>query len=467
MGSGLLDPGILVTLRDELGADFIDARVQRYYSELVVLDNGVVRELSINSNQGIGVRVIVKGAVGYSSTNSLEEAGVKEAVLRAYRVAKASSKHSIQVDFYRRPTLKGEASSRFNVDPEDVDFSEKIELLKSMDSVARSVKGVASVILRYGYEADRRVYISSNGDHVEYSKKMLGVSARLVAHVEGTYETLYDQESGVAGWELIKGLKWDDWISERARLVVDTARAGHAKPGKYDIVLDNDMVGLMLHEAFGHASEGDTVLAGGSVLRGKIGGRVASELVTIADEGLVDGGDFVPYDDEGTPKRKVHVVKNGVLTEFLHSIITAKLLDGEPTGNARVMSYRYPVLVRQTNTYMEPLDWGAEEMIRDMRRGLYVKGLGALGGEVNPLTGAFTFTSGPSYIVENGEPAKLVKGVMLSGLILETLKSVDAVGKDLLVRTSVFGGCGKDGQTVRVGDGGPHVRVRGFIIGGG
>jgi TldD protein len=83
----LLDPGILVTLRDELGADFIDARVQRYYSELVVLDNGVVRELSINSNQGIGVRVIVKGAVGYSSTNSLEEAGVKEAVLRAYRVA--------------------------------------------------------------------------------------------------------------------------------------------------------------------------------------------------------------------------------------------------------------------------------------------------------------------------------------------------------------------------------------------
>ncbi|MEM4718012.1 MAG: TldD/PmbA family protein, partial [Desulfurococcaceae archaeon] len=256
------------------------------------------------------------------------------------------------------------------------------------------------------------------------------------------------------------------WIRDRGRLVLESARADRVKPGKYDIVLDNDMVGLMLHEAFGHASEGDIVLAGGSVIGGRIGGRVASELVSIVDNGLIEGGVFVPYDDEGTPKKKTYTVKNGILVGFIHSLATAKMLSQEPTGNARVMSYRHSILVRQTNTYMEPGDWGVEEMIRDTRNGIYVKGRGALGGQVNPLTGAFTFTSGPSYLIENGEAKHLVKGVMLSGLILETLRNVDAVGKDLVVRTSVFGGCGKDGQMVRVGDGGPHVRVRGFTIGG-
>jgi TldD protein len=190
-------------------------------------------------------------------------------------------------------------------------------------------------------------------------------------------------------------------------------------------------------------------------------------LVSIIDDGLIEGGAFVPYDDEGTPKKKTYTVRNGVLVGFLHSLTTAKMLGGEPTGNARVMSYRHPLLVRQTNTYMEPRDWRVDEIMRDLGKGLYIKGRGALGGQVNPLTGAFTFTSGPSYVIENGEPTRLIKGVMLSGLILETLKNVDAVGNDLVVRTSVFGGCGKDGQMVRVGDGGPHVRVRGFTIGGG
>ena len=222
----------------------------------------------------------------------------------------------------------------------------------------------------------------------------------------------------------------------------------------------------MLHEAFGHATEGDIVEAGGSVLAGRIGEQVASELVTIVDDGRVQGGVYIPYDDEGTPKTKVFTVENGVLKSFLHSRSTAKSLRGLLTGNARVMSYNHSILVRQTNTYMLPRDWSVEEMIKDMRKGLYVKGKGALGGEVNPLTGSFTFTSGPSYLVENGEPVKLVKGVMLSGIILDTLKRVDAVGKDLVVKTSVFGGCGKSGQMVRVGDGGPHVRVRGFVLGG-
>lgn len=462
-----IDPDYLLKLGEQLGIDFLDARIQRYHSELVVLDNGVVRELTVNEYQGVGIRVVVNGLVGYSSTNSLDKESIREAVERALKLAKAVSKHTFKVELYERPISKASLSSSFQVDPGLIDISEKIELLRTMYTTTREIQGVASSLLRFGYEDDYRLYVSSRGDYVETHRKMIGAGARLIAHVEGVYESLNDAESAVAGWEFIKSIDWNEWIRERCKLVVETARAKHVKPGRYDIVLDNDMVGLMLHEAFGHASEGDIVMAGGSVLGGRIGEKVASELVSIIDDGLVPGGAWVPFDDEGTPKRKIYTVKNGVLQGFLHSLITAKALNQEPTGNARVMNYKYPLLVRQTNTYMEPRDWDPEEMIRDMKNGLYIRGRGALGGEVNPLTGAFTFTSGPSYIVENGELKQLVKGVMLSGLILETLRNVDAVGKDLVVRTSVFGGCGKSGQTVRVGDGGPHVRVRGFTIGGG
>jgi len=432
-----------------------------------VLDNGVIRDFTINTSFGAGVRVIVDGGVGYSATSNVTRESIKEVAMRAYKMAKASKPLALSIDLAKRSTSKAKVSSKFSVDPENIDYSEKINLLKDMYSVAKDIKGMSSVVLRFAYEHDNRVYISNQGDYVEVDNRMIGVSSALKALVEGMQESLYDQESAVAGWEFIKSINWHDWIKERCKLVVEATRAEHVKPGKYDIVLDNEMVGLLLHEAFGHATEGDAILAGASVLRGRVGEKIASNLVTVVDNGVIEGGAFIPYDDEGTPKKKTYTVKNGVLVGYLHSLATAKALKAEPTGNARIMSYEHPLLVRQTNTYMEPGDWKVEELIRDTKNGLYVKGRGALGGQVNPLTGAFTFTSGPSYIIEKGEPTKLVKGVMLSGLILETLKNVDAVARDLVVRTSVFGGCGKGGQIVRVGDGGPHIRVRGFTIGGG
>jgi len=266
-----IDPDYLLKLGEQLGIDFLDARIQRYHSELVVLDNGVVRELTVNEYQGVGIRVVVNGLVGYSSTNSLDKESIREAVERALKLAKAVSKHTFKVELYERPISKASLSSSFQVDPGLIDISEKIELLRTMYTTTREIQGVASSLLRFGYEDDYRLYVSSRGDYVETHRKMIGAGARLIAHVEGVYESLNDAESAVAGWEFIKSIDWNEWIRERCKLVVETARAKHVKPGRYDIVLDNDMVGLMLHEAFGHASEGDIVMAGGSVLGGRIG----------------------------------------------------------------------------------------------------------------------------------------------------------------------------------------------------
>lgn len=451
---------------ESLGADFADVRCQEHYYESLTFDNGVVRAASTSVSRGLGLRVLVDGRESYATTEKPTPDSLKRAVESAVKIARGLAPLSWKNTLADRPASKARVSSMYVKEPEYVDLKDKVELLRHMYAVTRQEE-IASVVLRFGYERDLRVYTSNLGDRVEKTTRMIGLGLFLVAHSEGRYETLGDSKSGVAGWEFIENTNWEEYANSRRKIVLEALRAEYVKPGKYDVVLDNEMVGLLLHEAFGHASEADAVVAGASVLEGKIGNKVASEHVTIVDEGVIENGAHVPFDDEGTPKGRTVIVERGILKGYLHGLATAGRLGHEPTGNARVMSYQHPVLVRQTNIYMERGDWEPDEMIKDTKRGLYVRAIGAGGGEVNPLTGAFTFVGGPSYVIENGEITRPVKGVMLSGLILETLHSVDAVGKDLLLRTSVFGGCGKMGQMVRVGLGGPHVRVRNITVGGG
>ncbi|MEM0380297.1 MAG: TldD/PmbA family protein [Desulfurococcaceae archaeon] len=451
----------------ERGAEFIDIRYQEVLYELIVIDNGVVRSYDTSIVKGLGVRVLVDKTIGYSATNRLDFESVKDSIDKAIKIARSARKYSALVEILKRRTFRDRIVSHYSIDPLEVDPSNKLEVLMDTYRSTKEVNGIVSSVVRYGFERDYRVYVSSNGDFIEQTISLIGLSTFLVARVENVMERLHDQKSSVAGWEFIKGMDYVKFGRENAELVVEATKAPVVKPGKYTVVLDNEMVGLMLHEAFGHATEADIVESGGSVLERRIGEKIASELVTVIDDGRVEGGYYLPYDDEGTPKTKTITVEKGVLKTYLHSLETAIRLGGEPTGNARVMYYEHPILIRQTNTYMAPGDWKPEEIIRDTREGIYVRGRGAMGGQVDTSMGTFTFTAGPSYLVKNGELAQLVRGVMLSGNILDTLKNVDAVGRDLVVTTSVFGGCGKAYQRARVGDGGPHVRVREIILGGG
>jgi len=257
-----------------------------------------------------------------------------------------------------------------------------------------------------------------------------------------------------------------DIFRDASEKVKISAQARSVKPGVYNAIVDGDLNHLLAHEAFGHASEGDTVVAGASILRGRIGESIASNAVTIVDDGLIDGGYPVPYDDEGIKKGRTVVVENGILRSFLSSRYTAVDLNQGLTGNARAQDITFDAIVRQTNFYMLPGESKVEELFDGISTGFYLLGRGAMGGQVDPSVGTFTFSIGPSYIIRNGEPSELVRGTIVSGNIIETLKEVDLIAKDLRVDTSVFGGCGKGGQMVRVGTGGPHIRVRRIVIGG-
>lgn len=441
-------------------------RLQEISREVIVIDNGVLREYSNLRRLGVGVRVIVNGFEGFASTNNVTRDGILDAVKKAIEVAKAMEASGVKVSFAEKKPIRDRRVSKYKIEPMDIDPSEKLRIVFEMNRVARDVENIASSVSRYGYVYDRRVFVSSEGDYIDVAVRTVGILQYSIARYAGVMERVFDQKSMVSGWEYIESLDTAGFAKEISELASKAVRAKTVTPGVYTVVLDNEMVGLLLHEAFGHATEADEVLDRASILYGRIGEKIASELVTVVDDGLVEGGYYVPYDDEGVPKTKTKTVERGVLKRYLQSRRTAKELGMELTGNARAMDYEHNVLVRQTNTYMEPGDYRVEELFEDVKEGIYVKGVGSLGGEVDTSMGTFTFTAGPSYMIKNGEVAEMVRGVMLSGSILETLKNVDAVARDLKVTTSVFGGCGKGGQTVRVGDGGPHVRVKRITVGG-
>jgi TldD protein len=238
-----------------------------------------------------------------------------------------------------------------------------------------------------------------------------------------------------------------------------------APPGTFPVVVDQDIIGLVLHEALGHACEGDAVISNASILRGKKGERIADDQVSVIDEGIVTGGYYHPYDDEGVEKGRTILIDKGVLKSFLTDRKNAKKLGVASTGNGRLQDFENFPLVRQTNFYMKEGEHSLDELLEEIDFGIYVMGKGGRGGQVDP-SGTFTFGVGPSYIIRSGEIQEMVRGVVISGNILETLDSIDAVGKDFKMKTSVFGGCGKAGQSVKTGMGGPPVRAQKMTIGG-
>jgi TldD protein len=231
------------------------------------------------------------------------------------------------------------------------------------------------------------------------------------------------------------------------------------KGGTFPVVLGPNVIGTLVHEAFGHLAEADLTLSG-SIISDKMRKKVASDVVTFYDDGTVKGafGSF-RYDDEGVAAQKTLLVKDGVIVGLMHNRETAHQFDAEPTGNARAEDFRVEPIIRMRNTYIQPRDYSFDELVEDVKFGYYLKSF--RGGQAN-LDGTFQVGIQEAYEVVDGEVGRTVRDVSISGNTLETLLKVDAVGKEFELWPGV---CGK-GQSAFVSDGGAHTRVKEVIVGG-
>ncbi|HDD63731.1 MAG TPA: TldD/PmbA family protein [Thermoprotei archaeon] len=271
-----------------------------------------------------------------------------------------------------------------------------------------------------------------------------------------------DGESFVSGYEAYRKFDLEGWAKRISEKAVKMLKAEPAPSGRFTVIADPDLTGVFTHEAVGHACEGDGIVAKESILTNMLGERIGSELVTIYDDSTYPNGwGSLKYDDEGVPTEKRLLIDEGILVGYINDRYTAFKLGMKPNGGARAQDYMHPPIVRMSNTYMAPGDWSFEEMVSEIKYGVYL--LGSRGGQVDTAKGTFQFNAKEAYLIENGEITKPLLDVSLSGLTLETLKNIDAVGKDFKLRS---GTCGKGGQGVPAGTGGPHVRIVNAVVGG-
>jgi TldD protein len=258
--------------------------------------------------------------------------------------------------------------------------------------------------------------------------------------------------------------RWKRFATEAARQAILKLGAVEAPAGTMTVVLGPGWPGILLHEAVGHGLEGDFNRKGVSAFAGRLGQKVASDLVTVVDDGTIaNRRGSLNVDDEGTPTQRTVLIERGVLRGYLQDKLNARLMGMPATGNGRRESYAHAPLPRMTNTFMLAGQDDPEDIIRSVDRGLFAVTFG--GGQVDITSGRFVFSASEAYLIEGGRVTAPVKGATLIGNGPEALTRVSRVGHDLRLDEGI-GTCGKDGQSVPVGVGLPTIRVEGMTVGG-
>jgi TldD protein len=437
-------------------AEFYDVRILKGSRTRIVLDNGELEEISEAPFQGAAVRALAGGAWGFVTTDSVSGNGLEEKIDLAKRIARKIGRKE---DLKLADAPEGRSIKvAIKKDPRDLSLEEKVELLREIENSAK-VREVSSTQAVYSEMEIYTHYSSSEGLDLEFEATRMAFVISAVAKRNGLYQASAEGRAGVGGLELFDREDPVALARETGKTAVALLDAQVPKGGTFPVILDQELAGVFVHEAVGHATEADIILEGDSCLEGKLGERIGSELVTVKDDPSLMQNGFYPFDDEGSLAQETILVKNGILNSYLHSRETAGRMGGVPR-NARSQGMDRPV-VRMSNTYIANGDWKLEEILEELGNGVYLAG--SRGGQVSTGEGVFQFNAKRGYLVENGERTKLLRDVSLSGKILEIMMDVKAVGNDLKFNS---GRCGKAGQLVPVSDGSPHLLIGKATVGG-
>ena len=407
------------------------------------------------SNFSVGIRVLQNGAWGFAYTTDINK--VQQAADKATLLA---SQLSSDVELSQTKANEDYVKSNAKMQIEDLSIEDKIDLIKEADDAAK-MDGIVSTNISFSESQSSNILLSTDGTNIKSDDNRVILSMNSVADNGQVMQFGHESLGGVQGFELIENADLESFgrgISEKALSLLD---AKQAPSGDFPVIFDPELTGVFIHEALGHASEADIILRNDSILKDKIGQKIGSELITVVDDATrKDGFGHFAYDVEGSNSNKNVLVEDGVLKSVLSSRESAKKLGLESSGNARSSIKNQP-LVRMSNTYIKPGDSSFDELIEDMHDGIYLKG--SRGGQVDTGKGIFQFNAVEAYKIENGELSTHLRDVSLSGSTLDILNNVVGVGSDFKLNV---GFCGKDGQTVPVGDGGPHIKVSKATVGG-
>lgn len=430
--------------------DYAELRIEKGQSTRIQIKDGEIRP-NVGSFFGASVRVLQNGSWGFAST-SKPETDFKTIIEDAARLARLTAG---DIRIPESPIL----SKKITHPSAASSLEETLHALHEAQ-VHADAPHLKNRTLTYNESSVSHEFYNAHGSEILEERFHAYFSCQCVAREGGN---LQKGHSRVSSTRRFNDLPLAKTCSDAAQKAERMLKAAPPPRGRFTVILDNEMTGVFSHEAVGHACEGDSILERESILRDKLGARIGNELVTIIDnpvaDGAAEGFGRYAYDEEGIAGQPSVLVEKGVLKGYLHSRETAHELHHAPNGHARAMDHAHPPVVRMSNTYFQPGPMPRDELF-DVPSAIYVKGM--KGGSVDIFAGNFMFKAEEAYEVKKGRIGRLLRDVTLTGNILETLHSVEAVADDFATNP---GYCGKMGQDVPVSDGGPHIRVKNVALG--
>jgi TldD protein len=455
-------------LRDRLAealkgarADYAEVRFERTRTTRVTYRGRRLEGAGESVDGGGCVRALSRGhGWGVASFTALGD-------LPAMLAAAEEMSRAIHLE---RPVRLAEAAPRTDVvvpevdgDPREVPLGEKRRLLEHFNGLMLSASPkIADTGASYYDTWTEWGFANREGTWLYEVRPEIGLSAQATAREGDTIERSLESLGLRRGWRSVQDREGMFRAAAERALALLTAPT--VEGGALPVVLDPRLAGVFVHEAFGHLSEADFVYENPEArAMMTLGRRFGTDLVNIGDDGSAAGlRGTLPYDDEGTPTQRSHLVDHGILVGRLHSRETAAAMGEAPTGNARAIDFRHPPIVRMTNTYIEGGSGTFDDLIRDIPLGVYA--VDAVGGQT--YLENFSFTAAHGYMIRDGKLAELVKDVTLAGNLFQSLQAIDALAGDFQWN-QMGGGCGKGGQfPLPVTEGAPHVRFRELLVGG-
>ncbi len=442
------------------GSGFAELFWERHETLQLVLDDGRIEDAISGVDQGAGIRLISGERTTYANGNVTDGDDVMALAGRAAAsIADGDDLHDaagLVPDELERPHPVA-------IDPRSVPVERKVALLRKADEVARAVDPrVTQATVSYAESVQDVLVANSDGTYRTDTRVRLNFAVNVVAKQGAVLESGFEAVRGTRGFEMLD----DDIASEAAaiaaRRAVLNVGAEPAPAGTYTVVLSSEAGGTLIHESVGHGLEADLNLKGLSVYSGRIGEKVASELITVVDDGRDPGQrGTAAMDDEGTPTQRTVLIEKGVLRTYLSDRKHAEKLVIPRSGNARRESFRYLPICRMTNTMIERGESDPDEILRSVKDGIFVKKMG--GGQVDVVSGNFAFEITECYRIRDGKLAEPLRGATLVGQGPKLMSEIDMVGWDLGYST---GTCGKDGQGAPVADAQPTLRIPSVVVGG-
>ena len=441
-------------------ADYTEIRIERTWSSAVSFRGKRLESATASEDQGGFVRVADRGfGWGIAAFTSLDEL---PAMMRRARELSRAVRLDEPIRLAEVASSQAEAILDLDGDVRGIPLAEKRRLLEGYNGEMLAVPGVVDTQAVYHDEVTEYWFGNSEGTLLHELRPEITISGQAIARRNGTIEKGLESIGLRKGWNSAHhhaaGFRE---VAKRAAALLD---APTVTGGTYPVVLDNELAGVFIHEAFGHLSEADFVYENVQAREMMtLGRRFGRAVLNVGDNGAAPGlRGTLPFDDEGTPTQDSVLIKDGILVGRLHSRETAAKMGEQPTGNARAINFRFPPIVRMTNTYIEGGSGSFEDLIADVKLGVYA--VDWIGGQT--FLENFSFSAAHGFMIRNGKVAEMVKDVVLGGNLFKSLQSIDALAGDFRFNKT-GGGCGKGGQSpLPVTEGAAHVRFAELLVGG-